>query len=103
MNYLLTFSVPSGVVYTRWGRNNCPGNETELIYKGNISHKNSQSVVVILRYLCSPVITIKHSRCSLVVKRLTVAVDTVTNRKTSQHSSGIHQTPQYRQDKSVSM
>lgn len=32
----LFFSVaPSGVVYTRWGRKDCAGNDTDLVYSGS--------------------------------------------------------------------
>ena len=103
MNYLLIFSVPGGVVYTRWGRKECPGNGTELIYTGNISLKNYQAVIVILFYLNKPVNTSIHPQCHLVVKRLIVVVDTVTNHNNSYHSSGTPQTPQYRHDKSISL
>jgi hypothetical protein len=60
VNYLSIFSVPGGVVYTRWGRKECPGNGTELIYTGNISLKNYQAVIVILFYLNKPVNTSIH-------------------------------------------
>jgi hypothetical protein len=70
---------------------------------GNISLKNYQAVVVILFYLNKPVNTSIHPQCYLVVKRLIVVVDTVTNHNNSYHSSGTPQTPQYRHDKSISL
>jgi len=38
--------VPNGVVYTRWGRYDCPGNGTELVYTG----KNIDFVCILFWY-----------------------------------------------------